>query len=267
MTKIVVLIFIFLNVLYADRKYNLDDVVEDQKSHIWKEKKSKKIANGFVFGTMSNGYTKEFTLKNGKLNGTYRMYDDNGPSSTVNYVNGVKHGLELIYSFSVPNQIMIKTEYVNGKKEGKSYFYNSGDGLLSEITTYNHDIKQDKKLFYKSGNLEELIKYDNGEKKSSLRYYESGKLLGEAKLTSSNMMNGKIFYKDGSLKTEMYSNTITHSGKLTTYYRNGNKEYEIYFQNEDEFYGYEYKNNKKYDLTYAQIHNYLKSREMWKGEE
>ena len=39
MKKIIVLIFIFLNILYADKKYNLNDVVEDQKSHVWKEKK------------------------------------------------------------------------------------------------------------------------------------------------------------------------------------------------------------------------------------
>ena len=167
---------------------------------------------------MPNGSTKEFTLKNGKLNGTYRMYDDNGPSFTENYVNGVMHGLELTYSLSVPYQIMSKTEYVNGKKEGKSYFYNSDDGLLSVITTYNNDIKQEEKIFYKSGNLKELTKYDNGEMESILMYYESGKLLGEWKLSSSNMWNGKIFYKNGNLKSEMYGNPKTHSGKITTYH-------------------------------------------------
>jgi len=100
--------------LRAREGYGLNDVYEDKKSKVWREKDTKKIANGIVHGVMENGLSDEFTLKNGKIEGIDKMDSKFGPFVRCNYIHGLKQGLELLYSISPANLLVRKAKFVNG---------------------------------------------------------------------------------------------------------------------------------------------------------
>ena len=253
--------------LRAQEGYDLNDVYEDEKSKVWREKDTKKIANGIVHGVMENGLSYEFTLKNGKKEGIEKMDSNFGPFSRCNYIHGLKQGLELFYSISSANYLIGKNNYINGLQEGKAYWYNHKNGKLSYIENYKHDKKDGlQKYFYDSGNLYEIIRYDNGVKLSETDYYQSGEKLINAKFLKSNEIIGKTFYKNGNIKSQFHQYS-RDSGKIITYDKNHHKKYEIIMKNEDDFIGYIFNKNKKIKMNYAQTYNYLKSKEWLKGEE
>lgn len=265
--KTLMTVLMLIAILYAEQRYGLDDVFKDENSKIWTEKRTNRIASGFVYGVMGNGLSKEFTLKNGKIEGYYKVYSDDGPFHTTYYVNGLEHGKSLWYSWSIPYQISRKENFVNGKQEGKSYSYNDKDASLKRISNYKNGKKHGiQKDFYNSGSLYQLLKYQKGVKISGTSFYKSGEKMGEVKFSTSKKMIGKIFYKNKNIKSKFDIDMKNDSGKVITYYKNKNKEYEIIIENEDEFTGYGYNKNTKYEMNYAQTYNYLKSKEWIKGE-
>jgi antitoxin component YwqK of YwqJK toxin-antitoxin module len=265
--KVILILFVLIGILNANQQYRLDDVVENSNTNVWTEKSTNRIANGFVYGVMENGLSKKFTLENGKIVGFYEVYSDEGPFQTARYVNGLRNGVSLWYSESVPYQLEIKENFVNGLKEGKSYtYYNKGGKLDSELFYKNGKKDGIQKYFYESGNLKRLRKYKNGIQISETYFYESGEKAGEAKFSNSTKMIGKILYKNGNIKSKFNINMKNDSGKVMTYHKNKSKEYDILIESDDEFTGYEYRNNKKHLMNYAQIYNYLNSREWRKGE-
>jgi len=260
--------FIFIGILNANPQYTLDDIVENSTTNMWTKKSTNRVANGFVYGVMSNGLSKQFTLKNGKIDSLYTVYSDKGPFHTAEYVNGLQHGVSLWYSRSVPYQVSRKENFVNGLQQGKSYSYNRKTGKLDAISIYING-KRDgiQKSFYESGNLNQLMKCKNGIKISITSFYETSEKMSEEKLSNSTKIISKILYKNGNIKSVFEVDMKNYSGKVMTYHKNKNKEYEILLESEDEFTGYEYKNNNKHLMNYAQTYNYLKSKEWRKGEQ
>ena len=72
--------------------------------------------------------------KDGKLEGPYEDYSDNGQLQTKrNYKDGKREGLYEYYSDN--GQLKTKRNYKNGNLEGPWEYYNE-DGSLIEILTY-----------------------------------------------------------------------------------------------------------------------------------
>ncbi len=280
--------------MYAMQTYITGDIYEDKNAKIWLEAKTNKVADGFAYIVMENGISKEFTLRNGKLEGKstffkegYRLWH------TSFYLNGIENGESLWYSEKVAFQIQLRQNFVNGKKEGKSYRYYENSGNLEEISYFKNGLLNGtSNLYYESGKTFSIQKYDEGITKSYTMFYENGNLMGEIEFISSteenikqkekllhqgdaifyndhflsNHRKGKMFYLNGNLKSEYDIDGEKYQGLITTYKKNNTKEYEIIIKNKDEILGYSYSENKINKMTEAEIHNFRKTQEWRKGE-
>ena len=214
--------------------------------------------DGFVQYRYSNGaVSSEGTLRNGKPDGFWKSYYEDGTlkseglrtmfeldsiwnfyaedgnlEKSITYRDGKKNGYSLGYKFFY-NQDSIKVYYLdskelflNGSREGTSYFY-SPDGYLQYVFTYRND-KRDGEgyefdrdstvisiITYRRGYLVETVKinrkdetgqrqgrwiefYPSGEKKTETQYYngkihgvqrdfdQSGRLISEQRYVEGN---------------------------------------------------------------------------------
>lgn len=293
--RIILIVLIIINMIYAEQRYLTGDINEDKNSKIWFETKTNRIANGFAYEVMPNGYSKEFYLKNGKYDGNYKLYSERGYiSMTTHYINGVEHGEKISYSDSVPYQISSRVNFVNGKEEGLQYRYDTKNGNLTTISNYKNGLNDGiEKFFYESGKIWAINKYENGLTLSCTMFYENGNPMGEIQFIYSDDMKlkyrnelinqdinslifinykrsdnkkGKILYINGNLKSEYDLDAEKAKGVIITYKKNNTKEYEIIFKNKNEIYGYGYTDNKQYVMSEAEIYNYLRTQEWRKGE-
>lgn len=263
--KLLMVILMLITILYAEQQYGVNDVYEDSNSKIWLEKRTNKIANGFVSGMMSNGYSKKFYIKNGKIEGLFQFYTEKGPRITSTYVNGLEHGVSIYYNWDVPYQISSKINFVNGKRHGLSYEYNDDKSLSGIYNFKNGRYHGIQKKFYKSGNLEKVTKYNNGVKITRKIFYETGELEADMKFIGSKTI-ARLFYKNKNLKSEIEMNSAIKNIKVITYDKNKNKEYEISGDPDDELIGYKYYKNIKSKMNYAQTLNFFNSSEWMEGE-
>jgi antitoxin component YwqK of YwqJK toxin-antitoxin module len=161
----------------------------------------------------------EGNRKNEKLDSVWRFYDRAGHlTQIIDYKNGIKSGYNKKYEFvndsnHQANIIISKELYVNGEKNGKSYYYDEKARLKKTIEfekNYKHGFE---KHYDTLGNVNLIIKYS----------YDN--------ITNSEKLNRKDKFgrKQGIWKT-FYGNEKLHTyanykdDKLNGYYR----EYNIY---------------------------------------
>lgn len=171
----------------------------------------------------------KFTYVNGVKHGPYSFFDFYGRKTTEgHYLNGELHG-ELIWYHNNGN-VETKANYVNGKLHG-DYTYHYEDGSL------------ESKFYYRLGELQDEVinYYPNGNVKSKGIYHDD-KRHGRREDYSPN---GKLqlvrFYEHGRFVGYSYldknSNEIpmvpinNESGKISTYYDNGNISREMEYKN------------------------------------
>ncbi len=161
----------------------------------------------------------EGNRKNEKLDSVWRFYDKQGHlTEIIDYKNDIKSGYYKKFKFiddsSQQKNVLISKElYVNGEKNGKSYFYDDKARLKKTIQfekNYKHGFE---KQYDTLGNINLIIKYSynnitNSEKLN--RRDKFGKKQGI----------WKTFYPNEKIHT--YANYKNH--KLNGYYR----EYNIY---------------------------------------
>ena len=166
---------------------------------------------------------KEYFMVNGKIEGEYKTYYDNGK-------------LDSVYNF------------VNGKMEGEyKEYYSTGE--LQLICNYvNGKIEGEYKSYHRNGKIERLCNYVNGKKHGESKvYFDNGKIYN-----ISNDINGepngeyKEYYysqsrKDGSLyrifnmkaieKAKTGGFIIGVEGDYKAYWPNGNLWQRAYYIN------------------------------------
>jgi len=131
----------------------------------------------------------EYSLINGKLNGTFKVYYENGELKKIgNYINGLENGLfkeydelgnleaEVLMTNGMKNgvlkvyengKISVSTTYKNDMKSGQyvEYFYNDETGKLQlkNVGNYLNDEKNGilKLFFIEENNTERLLKFEN----------------------------------------------------------------------------------------------------------
>ncbi len=87
----------------------------------------------------------EYTLTNGKINGTLKVYNENGTIKRIgNFTNGLENGLFKEYDES--GNLYAEYTMTNGKKNGVLKIYE--DGKLSYSNTYKDDSKNGQHIEY-----------------------------------------------------------------------------------------------------------------------
>lgn len=111
----------------------------------------------------SNGEKdKEYVIKDGKKNGLYQSWHENGELAVIgNYKNDKAEGEFKKYYES--GELYSKSNYKNGEAEGEFRWYYE-DGSLKQKSKYLNDKEHGKTLLYdRNGVLRKIFEYDNGD--------------------------------------------------------------------------------------------------------
>jgi antitoxin component YwqK of YwqJK toxin-antitoxin module len=101
---------------------------------------------------------KEFTVVNGKLNGLYVSYFDNGQVEVkCNYVNSKLNGEFLEYYSD--GKIHIKCNYVKNKKHGEFVLYHDNGQVYEKSNFFNDKYHGEHVCYYKNGEIRWNIRY------------------------------------------------------------------------------------------------------------
>ncbi len=172
--------------------------------------------------------------KNGLLDSIWIFYTEVGDTSEkINYYLGKKNGYTIKYFTSTDNKNVIQSKelYLNGKRNGKSYYYYES-GEVHKIIFYHNDVKNG--LAYEfdcDSNIISITRYRNNQvilHEEINRYNDAGEQTGL----------WKEFYDNGHLKEE--KNYI--NGKLDGVYK-------IYNENGFLIQSVHYKNGEIVDST------------------
>lgn len=157
----------------------------------------------------------EFSLSNGKLNGTFKLYYENGiVKKTGTYLNGLANGTFIEYNLNSykTDEYQMQNDKLNGLYT--SYEYNRSGILIFKTCTNYIDNKEDgmKKTFLIDGNKESLmsfINYSSGVKNGDFQInyidslitgtYNNDKLNGEYRV----YIDHKTLALGGLVRTEL----------------------------------------------------------------
>jgi len=142
---------------------------------------------------------------NGKAHGEWTWYHDNGAvETTINYLNGEWHG-EYV-SYFEDGTMDGKYNYSLGKLEG-NVVYHYENGAINTKSYYENDELQGRRETYGPDGALQLV-----------RFYEHGRLMGYSHLDKNGIEIAMVPIEN-------------ESGKITTYYDNGNVSREMEYRN------------------------------------
>ncbi len=230
--------------------YFKDDVPNGKWQYRDVEKNTIQIESEFKDGKLNgpftiyhdNGQVKETgVFKNGKRNGKCVHYTYYGTKyKTENYQDGILEGKRTFYYATGP--ISFEENYVKGKANGihKGYFTNNN---VRSISNYENGIQTGvEEFYYLNGQLKQkqnLVKdLIQGE---CTEYYPNGHIYKQGKVKKQHYVGVvKVYYPNGKLyKEESYNESGKLHGMTIQYYPNGQKQSEVnYVRNK--YAGYKY---------------------------
>jgi antitoxin component YwqK of YwqJK toxin-antitoxin module len=211
----------------------------------------------------------DVTYSNGKLEGPYKIYHDNGQlSKSGTYKNGKLHGEAKefhpngklkkqqtfaddltegeVAEYNDDGVLIEKVTYKGGKAHGTAEYYDS-DGVLFSTFLFEKNILKTARYFNKAGkeiskserqhkNIDLVVFSPEGIKRSVTTYNDAAERIN----------NDTYYYSTGKIKETNQYKAGKLQGISTGYYASGTKEYEINYA-EDERHGlstYYYPNGK-----------------------
>ncbi len=162
-------------------------------------------ADGSLLSSVANGRGKciEFDISDG---GKVAK-----PVSEVDYVDGVKDGLEIHYRDFVTKKIQSETHYRAGKKDGleKSWMEN---GQLNYSVNYSNGQEDGEAVYwYSNGNIQSRSQYKNGQTVGTgSRYAENGQMIEEIARNGETRESERHWYPDGQLMVSKKYDPSTH---------------------------------------------------------
>lgn len=168
---------------------------------------------GFVFSVQAQTEVKkeywsskklksESTYLNGIKNGIEIIYSYSGEKdSVINWVNGLKQGVQKKY---YNGKIESEIPFVNGKEEGLALYYDGKGRLRNDELWENGKIKCRDKEYYTNGNLLKECPCVEGKNNGIYkRYYQNGQFWEETQMHD-DQYNGtyKLYYDNGTLIKE-----------------------------------------------------------------
>lgn len=187
-----------------------------------------KNSNGTYKGVYPNGKTRyEGTLVNGDFDSSFKTYFIDGSIYIIkNYELGLLNGAYKEYNYG--GQISAEGNYDFGKKTGvwKSYY---PDGKISREERYENGELNGKSIYYfPDGKIEREVTFKDGERNGLYnRYAYDGQLA--AIFYYKDDVVSSYTYKDKSGQLVAAIPVKGGSGKVITYFSNGNKSTEMEF--------------------------------------
>lgn len=139
----------FIGYSYLDKNGNLVNMIPVEKE------------TAFVKAFYKDGkVSREYELKNGEIQGTYKVYFVDGkPQATTEYVNGLIQGNEIAY---YPNgNVKLKSVYLKDFKHGMEVAYYENGKKKSEMQYVNGKKHGDYKTYNNNGELISTQEYIN----------------------------------------------------------------------------------------------------------
>ena len=172
--------------------------------------------------------------KDGKLNGPYLEYHDNGQIMTdCSYLDGEYDGEFKIYGSK--GNLISKSHYNKGEFDGATILYHKiGETSPKYVMNYKDGLPEGEFVeYHKNGALATKVSFKDGKKEGAqLNYFSNGQISEE-----SNYVNGllegtyKSFYTNGSLREEGIAKEDYFDGTYSLYYPNGNLEIQYNLKN------------------------------------
>ncbi len=205
--------------------------------------------NGPVTNYWFDGVTirEEYTLKDGKYNGTYKSYTEDGDLQlSLNYVNDKKQGKGVVYfedggrkemnflndelsgivkTFDSDGTLRKLETYINGKQNGKYEEYAENGKLIFETVLKDAVMSGITKRYEEDGTPISVETYQNGKKNGKLIAYEDGVRILETTMKEDSI-NGKytVYFDDGvSVKRSGTKIMGIEEGPFVSYFDKNNK--------------------------------------------
>lgn len=168
----------------------------------------------------------EGNWKSGLLDSVWIFYNEVGDTTEkINYYKGNKNGYKYQYFTSSNQKNLIKSKelYLNGKRNGNSYYFYRG-GEAYKMIHYHND--------YKNGLAYE---FDRDSNIISITRYRNNQIVLHEDINRYNKKNEKTglwkeFYDNGTLKEEKYYNEGKLDGLYKFYNKNGYLINTVYYE-------------------------------------
>jgi antitoxin component YwqK of YwqJK toxin-antitoxin module/Tfp pilus assembly protein PilF len=181
--------------------------------------------NGTFRGVYFNGKPRfEYTYKNGSLEGPNILYYIDGTIQLKKqYRFGELHGPYL--EFHTNGKPSVEGAYTWGRRTGTWKHYRS-DGSLHRDETYVDGELHGKRTDYENGKIERVTEFREGSRHGSMtRYAEDGQLMNVFYYLADELVG--YSYSDKNKQLLPTIPLVGGTGKVVTYYSNGNKSAEI----------------------------------------
>ena len=222
---------------------------------------------GTAFEKYPNGKKKlEFPIKDGKIHGTYKEWEQNGQKITeLEYVQGVKTGTEKQWYAS--GKPKLEVSYQNGVPHGVCTEWHKKGHKLSEGYFENGKEEGEHYWWYLGGKKDQLIEYKDGKANGRVvNWYENGQMKLESTYEN-GLREGKIseWYPEGQLKSQGEFKGGKPIGENIYYAKSGRVTGKQVFENGVLVKEYDYGSGSiKSSKGYYEIHNSLNSNFMIK---
>ena len=154
---------------YTDNSITAYSVVVIKKAGVYDNDNGLK-KNFDSYGNIEN----EYTLKDGKINGTTKSYYSNGQLKVIsNFINGTKQGASKEYDDE--GNLTAEYIYLNGEVNGSYKIYENGKPKLS-ASLVNGKKQGASKEYDENGILTGEYNYLNGEPNGAYKIFENNKL-------------------------------------------------------------------------------------------
>lgn len=180
-----------------------------------------------------NGNPKQFLeILNGRANGTYSEWHENGLSSLGAYVIGgmpdvttaaekswIFHGTSC--AWDEDGNLVAEINYDQGALFGVSNYYHADGQIWKRIPFEKDQIHGKVEIFRKSGELLLQINYVQGRKDGkALRYWDCNRIASEEEYCQNKLIDGQYFDQQGKLISEVKQG----NGYRAIFAKNGVKE-------------------------------------------
>lgn len=187
------------------------------------EYNSKGNRDGEWYFYYKNGVLKAVVnYKDGKFNGAYKDFYDNGlPESDGFYKNGNVNG-EFINFYRLGGKMNVRN-YDDGIIDGKATYYHRNGKLQYEVTFNEGELDGEFKSYYDDGSLKEVSHYDNGTLDGKITKYHRNGQVKSAYEYVDGKQNGKLiaYFEDGTLHEEGEFKDDHLVGESKAYFPNG----------------------------------------------
>jgi len=217
------------------RKIRPDKTIEEQSYYINGQPEVKLVYDGdkvkdgtYTFYHRNGKIKKIVTIEDGKTNGTFKTFFDNGnPDVTSGYSRGKLDGPYLIYYQS--GGVKEKYTCANDKATGPYENYYE-DGKLSETGVYNKGSKEEVKKYSNTGHLYGVMDLKNDVPYRITFFNEDSQVVYD-KESKDGIYDYPLYYANGNKSVDMKINENGfRNGLLTFYYTTGAKSEETNYK-------------------------------------